>query len=85
MNETSHVVVPAKLSDKEDEEEKMKMILLHEMNSTGEVAVEKSLGLNTQEEAMEFAATVQAADTPHIPQQDNVIIIPSTAVMPEEE
>ena len=55
------------------------------MNSTGEVAVEKSLGLNTQEEAMEFAATVQAADTPHIPQQDNVIIIPSTAVMPEEE
>jgi len=36
--------------------------MLLDMGSTGEVAVEKSLGLNTQDEALEFAATTQAAD-----------------------
>ena len=49
MNETSQVEVSNRA-------------LLQEMGSTGEVAVEKSLGLNTQEEALEFAATTQAAD-----------------------
>ena len=46
------------------------------MASTGEVAVEKSLGLNTQEEAMELAATTQAADEPNIPQLEVDIVPP---------
>lgn len=50
------------------------------MHSTGGVAVEKSIGLNTQEEAaLEMAATTQAADQPNIPQHSNVIIPPDSA------
>ena len=60
MNRTSQVGVPTKLSDnggQGEDEEQRKRALLAEMGSTGEVAVEKSLGLNTQDEALEFAAT----------------------------
>lgn len=60
MNRTSQVGVPTKLSDnggQGDDEENRKRAMLAEMGSTGEVAVEKSLGLNTQDEALEFAAT----------------------------
>ena len=52
--------MPTKLSDnggQEDDEDNRKRAMLAEMGSTGEVAVEKSLGLNTQDEALEFAAT----------------------------
>ena len=49
------------------------------MGSTGEVAVEKSLGLNTQDEALEFAVTTQAADLPNIPQPENVLVPPGSA------
>ena len=48
------------------------------MGSTGEVAVEKSLGLNTQDEAMEFAATTQAVDQPNIPPPEDVYVPPET-------
>ena len=55
MNETSQVEVPNRLRDahanREQNEAEMerKRALLQEMGSTGDVAVEKSLGLNSQD------------------------------------
>lgn len=55
------------------------------MGSTGEVAVEKSLGLNSQEQALEFAATTQAADQPNIPQQEGVFVPTETVQVTQEQ
>ena len=78
MNETNQVAVEPRLSDENGAEEQRKLALLKDMGSTGEVAVEKSLGLNTQDEAMEFAATTQAVDQPNIPPPEDVYVPPET-------
>ena len=57
--------------------------MLKELGSTGDVAVDKSLGLNSNE-AMEFIATAQAADQPNIPPPDNVLVPPASAGQPTD-